>query len=331
MNSARVDLLVADIQFQHNCSYSSALQILYCGWNCGFFSNCSVTLSYLINLYLQNIAPCKIDFSRGFSYFKTPTQIEKQEDTFKDYFTINSEVNINLGSKVLVPNHHGIYNRIDFSQYNPFIQKYFSLSPAIVELKGWLIDKYQVCLSKTLVVFYRGTDKDKEVHVAPYEMFIQEAEKILQKYPDFRVLIQTDQSQVRLAFKRHFADKCFYFEELPVTSGKLVMHKCDLQQLEMDKFEFGRRLLAVTHLISTCHTIITHTGNMGLWVCLFRGNSHRVIQQFQEFGMLSPSMYSLITSYYVKRLLRRLKRPLNFPQSMATREDDVLPQSVNTQ
>lgn len=285
-------------QLKHKNFFIKENETLYCGWNHGFFSNCSVTFWSLIELFNQGIVTKKIDFSRSFLSYKTPAQQQGQIDLYPFYFRTDIAKEIRIDKIISKPYQHGIYKNLDFNSYNLFMEKYWNLSDSILEIQNMLIEKYKIDFSKTLAVIYRGTDKDKEVKLADPKLYLRKAEEILNQNTDFRILIQTDQKQVRDLFINHFNDRCFFLEEMPVNDGEKALHNLDEKILKTNKCEFGKMVLAVTHLISKCNFIVNHTGNMALWICLFRGNSDNMFQ-FDREG-------NLVTSWYlIKERLNR--------------------------
>lgn len=292
------------IKLKWGAIYNQENETLYCGHNEGFFSNCTTTLWNLTALYKQNITPRNINFSRDFSNYKTPEQNQNQVDMYPFYFNLCNSKEIKFRTFwIRHADQHYIYRFLDFGFYNQLIAKYFNLSQPILEMVDSLVEKYNVNPAKTIAVYYRGTDKYLECSLADPNLCLKQAEKILKRHPAFKILIQTDQKQVRDLFINYFGDRCLFFEELPVTEGREGMHKMDSNALGMNKFEYGKAILAVIYLISRCRFVINHSGNMAFWVCLFRGNAKNV-DQFDANGDLVTNL-SLIKHIF-SRLIRRL-------------------------
>ena len=265
---------------------------LYCGANHGFFSNCTVTLQSLIELHNKNLTLSKIDFSSAFCDYKTPEQNQRNIDLYPYYFKTDLIKEITKkDKKILKQDHHGHYKHYDFYHLNPFIQRYFSLNQDILNIQNMLIEKYKIDLSKTIAVWYRGTDKYLEVQLAEPSLYLNLAEELLGLIPDVKILIQTDQKQVRDLFINHFKDRCFFFEEMPVTDSKMISYR-DSKLFNPNRFEFGKLLLAVTHLFSKCQIIVNHTGNVASWICLFRGNADSVFQFNQQGKLVVPDKWA---------------------------------------
>jgi len=271
--------------------YSEITKTLSCSRNNpanGFFSILSGCFWGLIDLCNLNIIPDKIDLSDEFIAYRNPEQIQNKTDLYPNYFTSRTDQKIEINRQLSKHDHHGIYKKYDFASYNLIVQKYFNLSQSILDIQDALIAKYQIDLSKTIAVCYRGTDKYTEVLLAAPNAYLNLAEKLLQQHPERKILIQTDQKQVRDLFVNYFNERCFFFEEMPVTGGGRVLH-ANPNLLEVDKFEFGKTLLAVTHLVSRCDLIVNHTGNVAAWICLFRGNADGVFQFDREGQLIVPN------------------------------------------
>lgn len=195
---------------------------------------------------------------------------------------------IRTGKFIIRHDHHGVYRNYDFDSYNSFIQRYFNLNESILEIQSRLIRKYGINLEKTVAVCYRGTDKFVEVKLSDPRNYVACAENLLRQIPGARILIQTDQKQVRDLFTGYFGDNCFYLEEMPVNEGNVAVHNI-LKQLQISAFDFGKMVLATTYLLSRCRVVVNHTGNVAAWICLFRGNAESIVQFDKEGYPILPT------------------------------------------
>lgn len=292
------------ISLDNNSWYSLEDEALYCGWNAGFFSNCSITLRSLIELFNRGISPKKIDFSNSFQSYKTKDQLDQSLDLFPFYFSVDINRKIPVNCKIRKPLTHGVYKNLDYNSFNPFFHRYFGLSDHILKIQNMLVEKYKFDPTKTIAVVYRGTDKYQEVMLASPQLYLDKAEALLKQNTNFKILIQTDQKQVRDLFVNHFKEKCLTFEEMSVTEGSTGLHLLDENCLGLNKFEFGKMILAVTHIISKCQIVVNHTGNMALWTCLFRGSANNMLQ-FDRKGNFVSGAYWI--QYYPELFLDGLK------------------------
>lgn len=136
---------------------------------------------------------------------------------------------------------------------------------------------------------YRGTDKGTEVKLASPAAFLSKTRQLLDENPGHRVWIQTDERDVRTLFVREFADRCLYLHEMPVSANGMVVHDQDDETLNMDRSEFGVLLIAVNSLLAQADIVVNHTGNMALWLCLWRGHARGVWQFDDEARCVNPS------------------------------------------
>jgi hypothetical protein len=270
--------------------YSPETNTIYCTWNCGFFANCTITLWSLIDIYNDHgIIPDAIDFSRAFAPYKNVG--DETLDVYPLYFITDSTKKIALKRiPVTKHDHHGHQRDFTFDDYQPFIDKYFQLSPEIMQMKEYFRNKYSFDPSKTITTFYRGTDKFCEVGLGDINEYLNQTERLLQQHPDFRVLAQSDQQQfIELCLLR-FGDRCFYFEEDDTSihvNTQWGLHTDPNRN--HDRIQDGKMILSIVHLISESHTIVNNTGNMGTWATLFRGNATNVYQ-FDRWGRLIPPL-----------------------------------------
>lgn len=231
----------------------------------GFFSNCSVTL---LELARASRSITRIDTSDSFSWFKSEPGSDVWSRFFSDAIVLAPRRYGEWSERLL---HHSRYRTIDLSIIQPLLTSYFHPSNLVLSRQRELLNRYDIDLSKTLAMNYRGTDKGREISLSPVEEWLETTRRALKKLPgETRLLIQTDQEQVRQRFLAEFPHQAFFFEEMPVTRGQQVIHEI-LDVEERD--DFAVNLLASTLILANCNRLITHKGNVALWTVLFRGHS----------------------------------------------------------
>ena len=256
---------------------------LYCLWNCGFYSCESQVFSSLLTLMKHGIIPERIDYSLGFRHYKKNC-LEK--DIYPDFHQIDESQNIDLYlHDVPLPeaNVASSYS-IECDSYNQIINRFFNPSESVSTKKETLEKKYNIDYSKTIAVLYRGTDKHTEVTLAGAEEYLEVTKNILKDNPDFKVLIQTDQTQVAEYFSEQLGDKIIFFEELPLTKSSEALIYI-LERMGADSITWSQWVDAAFRCVSQCKYVVNHTGNGGLFVRLYRGNN-KGIYQFDENGRL---------------------------------------------
>lgn len=179
------------------------------------------------------------------------------------------------------------YHKLDFAATKPFIDKYFTPSQYVLDIVANLERKYNIDYDRTCALYYRGNDKNREMQVAPYEMFIDKAKEVLAHNKstvahkgltsdaDLRFLIQPDETEFLQACYNDLPN-CFNFEETPSIpkQDSAIFFELPIEQ----RADFAAHFLAATIIVSKCKHLITHTGNCGFWACLYRGNVNNVHQ-----------------------------------------------------
>lgn len=283
------------------------------GHNAGFFSNCTVTL-WNIGEVLQSTGrwPDRLAFTRGFSGFRPSDEGEGRTDLYPLFFEPPSALPPpTLPSSLPRVWHHGLYRFVDFATFTPVLQHYFRPGAASLAFQRALVARHGIDPARTIAVVYRRTDKVREVEVARPDAVLAVTRRLIERHPGFRVLSQSDEAAVRQLFLAALGDRCFEIPELPpiwTTAGTAPSPAESLPPTEM-----GVRLVAVYHLLSQCALVVNHTGNMALWICLWRGHVDGVVQ-FSEAGVVvnfaSPLFYLGHALMRAKRVFRRVRRLL---------------------
>jgi hypothetical protein len=242
--------------------------------NAGFFSCCSVRISEIVEFFNTfKKLPRTVDSSFQFSAYKTANK-----DLTPEFFkTLDDELFYKRNIVCTREDQWLNYKTLDFEGVTPLVKKYFSLSDRALEMVNSFESKYQFDYNNIRSVFYRGLDKNTETGIAPFEEFIMKADELYRDNKSF--FIQTDTEEFRDAFTSTFKNS-FYLEEAPVSNANAwgVMHNL----VPIDKREsLALTILASTYMISKTYSIITHTGNCGLWSMYYRGNANNVYQYFQ--------------------------------------------------
>jgi hypothetical protein len=191
------------------------------------------------------------------------------------FFTVNP---LRFGQFDQHSDFHAVANgALGLQWLRQFFQTFMSPTEEVRRIAHHFEAKYRITHTPTIAVCYRGTDKHTEVTPTPIHRYFEEVDALLKKNPGSEVLIQTDQKQVRDLFLRRYGKLCKYIEELPVTSGRRVMHQNP--SLVGDRELFAKNLYAMCLAVSKAKVIVTHTGNVGLFLSLHALiNKNEVIQ-----------------------------------------------------
>lgn len=248
--------------------------ILKVNHDAGFFSCCTIRLSELILFHNKNNLLPIIDSSKQWGSYKDfddiditskffevkdiPTYIKpehfspsKDEDQFSDFSLINYEYTTKL------------------------LGTYFSPTKEIIDFKNFLIKKYNININETISVCYRGNDKSRETILPSYSEMLYKIDEVKNKYPNYKLLIQTDE----LEFLNFVLSK--YPDSIVINETKKINKSNTAIQYTIPKgerIENGQNFLSVMLLISETSKIILNSGNVGMWICLFRKNNEGVYQ-----------------------------------------------------
>ena len=183
------------------------------------------------------------------------------------------------------------YKRLNFKQITPIIDAYFGIADTAEKRKEEFLQKYNIDPVNTIVAYYRGTDKKTETFLASHQVFDEKVRQIRQKYPNHKLLIQTDDPYFQQFMSERHQDAIFIKEFCPTPvkkrlitkSGRTLLSCSALPrvvrgaytklQTPQEKCTHVINLLAVVKIMSECHQVIMTSGNVGLWVCLLRGSA----------------------------------------------------------
>jgi hypothetical protein len=294
--------------------YSPEHDTIFCGHDAGFFSICTVSLWSLAELQrVRGIFPRRIDYSRNFLSFRNAEQLRRKTDLYPLFFKPWPDSSIDPRRRLPYADQHGIYAFLDYKRLTPIIDRFFRPSDRAVEVRAELKRRYAIDPSKTIAVVYRGTDKGVEVEIASPQAFLSKTRQLAVEHPGHRVWIQTDERDVRAMFVREFGDRCFYLNEMPVSGNGVVVHGQDDDTLNMDRSDFGVLLVAVNSLLAQADIVVNHTGNMALWLCLWRGHARGVWQFDDEARCVNPAApacyWAALRRFMIKATSWRFLRP----------------------
>lgn len=282
----------------HNCKYVVAkgttgryagcdllahpeINELYCLWNCGFYSNEFQVFNSLLVLLRHGIVPERIDYSLGYRHFKK----DPNQDIYSDFHKINDKIDLNLFVDIPLPDSNKCqFDLYRFDVYNQIRDRFFNPSDIILERKNILINKYKFDPQKTISVLYRGTDKGTELRLGSPTEYLKVVKNILKDNPNFKVLLQTDQTQVIQYFYDQLGDVLITFEETPSTTSNKVIWSL-MEQSSRDSIDWSQWFDAALRCVADCKYLVNHTGNVAFFANLYRGNVDQVYQ-FNENGVL---------------------------------------------
>ncbi len=186
----------------------------------GFFALCTHTLLALTQSY-----PFETYFTVNWSNQKRyGDQLGK--NLFELYFDPNPDVDLDCLVKVSPTDQHRIYEDLNFEKLSPYIQNYFLPSDIVRARQEEFVRKYSIDYENTIGLCYRGTDKWLEIAQIQPEYYVQEVKRLLNKNPSMRIMIQTDQKQLRDQFVRALGECAFFSPNYQLHHHQLVFTIC---------------------------------------------------------------------------------------------------------
>jgi hypothetical protein len=199
--------------------------------------------------------------------------------------------------------HHGVYATFDLKTLHEYAELYFKPSAGVLKVQDDFVLKYGIRPASAIALVFRGTDKESEVKAAPIGRYIEIAQAALRHQPDLQVIIQTDQMQALEAVLAAIP-QAIHISELPVTSGATVIHHLPLEEeYRISKTAFAVRMLAAIYLLSRCRFVVSHTGNIGLWLACYRGHSSGFFQFDSETALRAPDSSVIGNPFETEALL----------------------------
>jgi hypothetical protein len=244
--------------------------------NAGFFSCCSVRLYDIIQYYNYfTTLPLSIDSSLQYTLYKK----NKYQDITFDFFEYYHERD---GAPYYTIPHitHDIYQDqnykdIPYSRILPYIKKYFEPSSIIKQLSKQLLQQYHIRPDHCIAVYYRGTDKNGEIKTDTYERFYHKLQEVRVKDPTVQILLQTDETQFVEYMKEKCMDHLIIINELSTSITKKGIHH---EKSPSENYNDITYLFSVIRIMSTCNYIICSSGNVSVWMMLYRGHANGVHQ-----------------------------------------------------
>jgi len=242
----------------------------------GFFSCCSIQLEKIVQYFNKyKRCPDSVDRSQQFSWYKPA------DASIEEYFEPVS-MPLRYGRWIHYEHYYQFlnYKTLDLKSLQRFIEKFFAPSKQIRDIVTSMERAYNIDYEKTFVIFYRGNDKVTETQLGSYSDFISAAKEFQATHPDWRCLVQSDETEfIEQALFQIPNSFCFKEE---------IRHMPRSAETTVDKvfketnFQFSKNFLAVVLIMARCHQVFCGTGNCSLWIALYRGGTEGFKQFFNK-------------------------------------------------
>jgi len=233
--------------------------------NAGFFSCYTIRLLSIVSYFNKHKkCPEYIDSSEQFKGYK----IHKDQDSTHEYIKPMDSLQIEYSNPIqltdeVFESQFSNYKHINFKSIMPFIHKYFSPSHIIQKIVSELETKYALNYDNLAVFYYRGTDKSVETNRCEYSEYIAKAIEFKKQNPTVQFLITSDEYNMIQLFKSTFPDTIIV-EELLTHMNRSFVH--------------SQLFLATVLIMSKAKYITCTSGNVSLWIVLFRGHNNYITQ-----------------------------------------------------
>ena len=247
----------------------------------GFAWTFTCTLGMILNARLLGVTIDRIDYRLCLRDFKD----DGGEDAYRWLFEGRERRGADLPGLLPAFERHGVYASFALDVLGAYADLYFRPHARVLAFADSLTAAYGLDLERTIVLLYRGTDKSIEVQPAAPEDYAAVARALMARESGLTVVCQTDQAQARDTILQQI-EGAVSFRELPVTEGNMAIHNLDVSsEFGLSRSQVALRLLGMTYLVAHAKYVVTHTGNLGAWVAIYRGKPDG-LYQFCEDGHL---------------------------------------------
>jgi len=252
----------------------------YC--DSGFFSNCNIILTHIINYFNQNKKlPNKIITYKMFNIYKTHPEQDIYNLIFKNndnHLSYDKEIKFNEEG---FENQFSDYKLLNLSDIQPIFKNYFMPNQIILSNVELLLNKYNINFNEDICgVFFRGNDKIKETQKPPYNEFIEKAKQLKESNPNIKFIIQTDELEFLNSFLIQFSDTIF-FEEIPAISNTSNTNISRILKNDA-KIRHVIDFVSIIYIFSKFKYLITTSGNCEIFITFYRNNTDNLFQYLKK-------------------------------------------------
>ena len=261
----------------------------------GFFCNTTKRLTKVVSLYNKTKElPEHINSKKQYSLYKLHKDHVVGLDFYEDPRDIEiDDIPTNLNIKHSVHANYSDYSKTEFEKLKPFIQKYFTPKKEIRDLSQKLINKYNIDVDNTCMIYYRGTDHSTETKLTDYNSLLDVINKIKDKPSIFA---QSDDTNF-LNYITEQYNNVGIFEENTHTTSTNGIH---IDSSNLENYNSIKVLLAIMLIMAKCkYLIFGSSGNVAYWTVLYRGNMNNVHQPKYRS---SNAFNAIISTFKFKKL-----------------------------
>ena len=242
--------------------------------NAGFFSCSSVALNQIVDyVNIHNRLPSNINRSCQYSEYK----INMNDDLIQLLF---DDKNTEYNFESIIDYQHNRqftpYKNLEFNKIFPLVAKYFTPSKSIYNIIDKIENSLNINYDDTIAVCYRGNDKWTETSIATYEEFIDKCESLNAENKTF--FLQTDVKEFFDLFVSRFPNTIYNSNIKMINHNPSTSIHYTYPKNSEKRLNHGMNLFASVYVLSKCSQIVTYSGNVGIWICLYRNKSEGIHQ-----------------------------------------------------
>ena len=239
----------------------------------GFFSCNCMRLAQIINFCnLNKEDPDEIINNNMYTWYNSNTNI----DICKDFFITNNEIDVNYEYIEKAPNVPNVcmqfmnYKELELTEIYKYVNKFFSPSQKILDIKQKIIEKYSVDINNSCVLFCRSNDKATETRIPTYDEYTVEADKIVKINPNIKFIIQSDECEFIDYMKNKYPNNIIFYDEIRIINKNTSMTVDNHGRTPDNNYKYMLNFLAIVLIMSECKYVICNKGNISLWILFFR-------------------------------------------------------------
>lgn len=245
--------------------------------NAGFFSCCTIRLRDIVrhtNKHRQ--LPALVDSSQQFAWYRPASGGDLAATVFFSLpDTANQPWRLRSPTAFYDWWQFEPYSKIQWSPLTPFVRRWFTPSDSIQAFATSLEQEHQIDWSNTAVLFYRGNDKATETALPSYDSLFEKGRQLLSKTPGLRFLIQSDETEFLKAAQEAFPNSIVFWDHIRhIPKANTTVDKLRPEE----NFEYAKKFLAIVWLMSKARYVICSSGNISMWIVLYRGGTDGVYQ-----------------------------------------------------
>jgi hypothetical protein len=220
-----------------------------------------------VSIFWFDLVKSKTEGDITSEFFNRPLNFDEFE--FENFSTICSY------PQVCDEDQYSPYNLINYDYTNKIIDTYFRPSNKVVDLYEKLLLKYNIDLNETISVLYRGNDKRLETNLPNYDEVLQKTLEVKTKFPNHKILVQSDEIDFCNYMKTNLPEVIIIDETKKIAKSDTAIQ---YTLPKGERVQTAVTFLSVMMIISNSSQVILNSGNVGLWVSLFRKKFNGVHQ-----------------------------------------------------